>query len=158
MKDFSYLIETLKVEALASKLYPTSESNWRWFCRQYSEKFHTPLHLVLEMSPELVLLNVFESQTDSLDLENSIVDIMDKVYVIEDPSYEAAQEKDLQDFIKDAEAEERQRVADGKPAPGQQKNSPFAPKPKKVTPKKEKELPKEGFINLSYLENSDNER
>lgn len=141
------IIEFCQVEAVANRIDPTAVARWRRFCRDYSQTFHTSYHLVLEMDPEFVILAVLEQQLDEVDPVEKIHDLMDRIYSIEDPNYEASKERELQDFIKDAEEEEEERIKDNKPI--------YVPKKKAAKPaepaKPKKELPKSGFVDLSYL-------
>jgi hypothetical protein len=152
------LIDTCKAEAIAYKLYPNALSEWRWFCRQYSKLFNTALHIVETMDPEHVILHIYEEQLEEVDAVEHIDELMRKIYAIEDPEFEKLQEDDLQNFVKMAEEEEKERLASGRPVHKQELDEPSL-LPKSVPkPKTFKELPKEGFLNLSHLENSDDER
>lgn len=143
------IVDFCRVESVASKLNPTEEARWRKFCRDYSKKFFTPLHEVYNMDPEFVILQVLEEQLDDVDPVEHLETLMNVVYGVEDPNFEATQEKDLQEFIKDAEEEEESRVAEGRAI--------YQPKKKKSEEKPKKELPKQGYLNLSYLEKQDQE-
>lgn len=140
----SDIIELCQVEAIADKLLPTSASRWRKLCREYSSMFHTPYKDVLEMDPEFVILSVYEKELDDIDINDKLEDLMERVYTIEDPDYEVAKEKDLVDFIKDAEEEEAERVKENRPVFGKKKALLNKEEPTK-------EQPKGGFIDLSYL-------
>lgn len=142
----SEIIEFCQVESVANKLSPNYASRWRSICRSYSKLFSTPYHEVLKMDAEFVILAVFEEELDEINPIDKVHELMDRVFAIEDPDYQASQERDLQDFIKDAEEEEEARIKQGKPV--------YVP-PKKKSKEKSKELPKEGFIDLSYLEKED---
>lgn len=153
MNSLKELIDTCKAEAIAYKIAPSDLSEWRWFCRQYSKLFNTALHLVEHMDPEHVILHVYEEQLEDVDTIERIDELMRKIYAIEDPEFEAEQEQDLQDFISKAEEEEVVRIASGRLVHKQELDEPS------LAPKQNfKQLPKEGFINLSHLENSDDER
>lgn len=135
------IIEICRVEAIAYKLQPDQASIWRNFCRDYSKLFHTELHLVLAMSPEFVISQVLEERLDEINPVERREDLMDRIYLAEDPDYESTKEKELQDFIKDAEEEEEERIRNGRPV--------FVPKGK--TKLETKAVPKEGYVNLAYL-------
>ena len=150
--NLSEVIEMASVEAIAHKLHPTAASTWRNFCRYYSKIFHTPYHEALKMSPEFVISAVLEERLDEVIVLDKMEELMDRIYVAEDPNYESHKEKDLQSWIKDVEEEESLRLKEGKPV-----NT----KKMKYPPKKEeapKELPKEGFVNLAYLSDDKNEQ
>lgn len=138
------LIDFCRAEALAGKLWPTEISDYRWFCREYSKTFHTPLHLVLEMEAEHVILSVLEEGMDTKSL--SRMEDFEKIQLelrrLEDPNYDANNERAMEDWTAGIEQWEKNRVAKGSPLPKKGKQEPtVAPKP----------LPKEGGINLAYL-------
>lgn len=145
------LIETCKASAILSALEPTEASIYRNFCRRYSILFHTPLHLVETFTPEHVLLNIYEHQMDEMDIEENMENLHDMILQIEDPNYDAKAEEELMEFAALAEEEEKSRIASG---------SRIGQKPK--PPAKEEEippdLPKEGALNLAYLQDSEHER
>lgn len=149
------VIECCQVEAIANKLDPSPTSRLRRLCRDYSKKFHTPYHEVLQLDIEFVILAIYEEQLDDLDSLENLELLMDRVYSIEDPNYEKHKEYDIQQFIKDAEEEEQERLRTGKPV-FQKKKKQVAKQPVE-SPKLGKELPKSGGINLSYLERQDQE-
>jgi hypothetical protein len=159
--DFQELIAACRAIALASKLSPSAESDWRYFCRQYSEKFSTPLHEVVLMDPEWIVLNVFERQTDDLDTEDSIELILEKIYQLEDPNYDAKVKKSEEEFDRRAEEEEEERLRLGKSVHPSLKGTPFETRTKKEVPKTPEEakpeLPTEGYVNLDYLAKQDKE-
>lgn len=146
------LVELCRAEAISCKLSHTEASAWRSYCREYSKMFHTPYHLVLDMEPEFVVLAVCEDNLDDINVEENLENLMNRIYTIEDPSYEASQEQELQDWIKDAENEEKDRVSEGRPVHSKKKKTV----PKKPVEEK-KEARKEGYLDLSYLEKQDNE-
>jgi hypothetical protein len=140
------IIDYCKAEAISGKFYPTEVSNWRWFCREYSKTFHTPLLQVMEMDPEHVILAVFEDGYDSRRLKNKehVDSIIDDLRRLEDPNYDATRETEMQDWSAGIEQWEANRVAKGAPLP--RKTDPKAPP---VIPPKP--LPQEGSINLAYM-------
>ena len=148
--EFEELVEICKAEAIAFKLFPTEQSSWRYFCRKFSEKFHTPLKEVFEMDPEMVILNVYESQLEDLTIEDKIDQIMEQIYTIEDPNYESQKEEDLEDFIRQAELEEEERIAKGEGLKIRSQKNRF--NPSKKDPDTPKDLPKEGFVDFSHFE------
>jgi hypothetical protein len=136
------VVEFCKAQALAYKLYPSEEADWRWFCREYSKTFHTPLHQVLEMEPEHVILCVFEDMFDSKRLKDKkhFDQIVDELRRLEDPNYDATKANEMDDWVAGVEEWDDAREEVGLPIPI-----------KGVKSAQEKELPKEGGINLAYL-------
>lgn len=146
------LIDTFKAVAIANAFERDQLALYRFICRKYSEKFHTPLHVVeKDLSPEHVLLHYFESQIDEMNVEEHLEDLLEMVYQIEDPNYDSEVERELQDFAEMAEEEEKRRIAEGRK---------IWEKKKKIQPPQEPavDLPTEGSINLSYLESRTNEK
>ncbi len=138
------VVDFCRAEALANKLWPTEISDWRWFCREYSKTFHTPLHIVMEMDAEHVILCVLEEGLDSKSLarREDFDKIVDELRHLEDPEYESNKEKAMEDWTAGIEEWDAQRVQKGAPLPRKGKQEPTrVPKP----------LPKEGGINLAYL-------
>jgi hypothetical protein len=152
--EFKELLEFCQAEAIANKMSPTEASVWRSYCRIYSEKFHTPLAKVLEMDPEHVILNVFEAQTENLDIEDyqKLEHIMDTLQTIKDPEYERAKAGEQAEFDRRAEEEEAKRIAAGRPVYQGKKKNTFQ---KTDTPEDKK--PTGGMVNLDYLSQSDSE-
>lgn len=151
MMKLSDLVEFCQAEALAAKLVPDDASIWRKICRDYSKKFMTPLTEVHKLSPEFVLTSIYEEQLDAQNVDEALEDLLDAVYTLEDPEYEAEKEQQLSDFIDTIEAEEEERVKKGKPIhPGMKEESTLVPKTEQ-----KKELPTSGYLNLSYLEDEE---
>lgn len=154
MIEFKDLLEYCQAEAIASKMNPTEDSVWRALCRDYSEMFHTPLYLVLEMDPEHVVLNVYEKQAEGMDTEDyqKLEHIMETLRGIQDPDYDFKKNKEQEEFDRQAELEEEERIKAGKPVWQPKKKPLFA---KEQAP--EKKLPTGGSINLDYLAKQDRE-
>jgi hypothetical protein len=154
MIDFKELLEYCQVEAISSKVSPTEESVWRSLCRDYSIKFHTPLMDVLLLDPEHVVLNVYELQAETMDTDDyqRLERIMDTLLGIEDPNYEAKKNKEQEEFDRQAELEEEERIKAGRPV--------YQPKKKTLLKNDEvtqKKLPTGGMVNLDYLSKQDSE-
>lgn len=154
MIDLKDLLEYCQAEAIANRMNPTEDSLYRYFCREYSEKFFTPLYLVLEMDAEHVLLNVYEKRSENIDLEDyqKLDAVLDSIKSILDPNYENIKVKEQDEFDKQAELEEEERVKDNKPV--------YVPKKKTLFKKEQAPVenrPTQGSINLDYLSRQDSE-
>lgn len=155
MIDLKDLLEYCQAEAIANRMNPTEESLWRYFCREYSESFFTPLYLVLDMDPEHVLLNVYEKRSEKIDLEDyqKLEAILDTIKSMRDPDYEANKQREQDEFDRQAELEEEERIKANRPV--------YQPKSKKTLSKKTEEpiekRPTQGSINLDYLSRQDSE-
>lgn len=142
------IIDFCRAEALAGKLFPSEVSDWRWFCREYSKTFHTPLHVVMnEMDPEHVILCVLEEGLDNrrLSVRADFDKIVEELRRLEDPDYDANRLKEIEDWSEGIEEWEDHRVATGAPLPKKGKNNAPPQTPTKT------QMPKEGGINLAYL-------
>lgn len=153
------LIDYCQAAAIADALSAGEEANYRYICRHYSKTFSTPLHIVFKLNPEDVVMAFFEDQMDNKDIDKDLENILDRVYELADPTYTAAKKEELSDFIKQAEAEEADRVAKKKPIhPGMKRDDEVSLKNTPEIPTKElHENPTGGSIDLSYLSSSDNE-
>ena len=151
--DFKELIDTCQIAAIDSLLNSTESSVYRSMCRSYSKSFSTPLHLVLEMDPEHVMLNVYEDQLDGYDLDDmeKVSNLLESILQIEDPTYFASKKQDDEDFAKQAELEEEERIKSGRPIPGFKKS--LLSKPVET----EENRPQGGSVNFDYLSKLDKE-
>jgi hypothetical protein len=125
--QFRDLLDQAKITAIQNALSPTETSVWSQLCRTYSKTFHTPLHLVETLDPEIVLQAVFENQLESFDPEKDLQSLYDQLRHIEDPDWEETEEEDLQDFIKKTEKAEAKRVKEGRAIKGTEKSLPKMP-------------------------------
>lgn len=147
-QDLKLVADAAQIEALAEKLAPTNAGVWRSICRSYSQKFATPLHEVLKMDPEFVLLHHYESELENIDVDDNFDQLHRMIRVIEDPSLAEEEAQELDDFAKLAEAQEEERLRLNKPIhPGMAKA--MAEIPQLHNP--HKDLPKEGFVDFSKL-------
>jgi len=112
---FEELMQYCRIRAIENTLMPTEESTYRSLCREYSQKFHVSLPQVYLLDPEHVMGEVFEAQLEEIDIEGNLEAILDQIYTLEDPEYQSEKEKELEDFIEMAEAEEEERIKQGKP-------------------------------------------
>jgi|GEM_PF-4709127 len=153
------LIDYCQAVAIADSLTAGEEANYRYICRNYSKTFNTPLHVVYTLEPEDVIRAFFEDQMDTRDTEKDIENILDKIYELEDPDYVKVKKKEIDNFIKQAEEEERQRLAAKKPIhPGIRFESEVSLKnTPEVFSEEGFKNPTGGSIDLSYLSESDNE-
>lgn len=138
------LIALCKAEAWAGKLDPTEEDYYLQICREYSKKFHTPLHLVIkDLDPAFVIKSYYEEEFAEADAEEHLEKIMDILYTMKDPEYETFKKNEEAEFDKKAVEEERKRIAEGRPIHKAMKNEPTLAPPK--------DLPKGGMVDLSYM-------
>lgn len=92
--------------ALAQVIEPNVEYYYRNICRWYSEKFHTPLHIVeTELQPSYVLKHYYEvgfGQMKSEELDSAIFKAVN-------PDFEEDTEEDIQNFIKQVTEEAKSK-------------------------------------------------
>lgn len=159
MIDFKDLLEYCQAEAIASRMSPTEASVWRQICRTYSEKFHTPLHQVLEMDPEHVVLNVYEARAEDMDTEDyqKLEHIMDILMGIEDPNYESKKLAEQEEFDRQAELEEEERIRAGRAVHKSLQKDLDRKKALENGEPEPSKKPTGGMINLDYLSKQDSE-
>jgi hypothetical protein len=146
--DFRDLLELGNAEAIANTISSTEVAVWRRICRRYSEKFSTPLHLCLDgtIPAEDVILAYFESELEGYSEDDHIEQILDQIYSLEDPNYQAQKDQSINDDIKKYEREEADRIAAGRPIhKAMKEEAPLA------QTKQEEIKQKSGGINLAYL-------
>lgn len=155
------IVDYCKAIALASRLSSNEASDWRYFCREYSKMFHTPLNEVLNLSPEHVIMSVFEEQLEkkNLNIPEEYDALVEEVQRLEDPNFDANAEKEMDDFVKGIEAFEEERVASGAPIPrpkGLKKAEPVVEQPPEedIIPD---DAPKQGYVDLSKFANEEEE-
>jgi hypothetical protein len=98
--NFYDLFELSQLKAIQVALEPTLESVWRIRCREYSEKFCTPLHLVMnELDPQMVLQALYEEKYQPSEIDGEIDGILEMLYKIKDPNYSSISKEDLEDLV-----------------------------------------------------------
>jgi len=174
--DFDEIMSTMSAEAMAAHLVPTSASSWRKMCRTYSKKFHTPLHEVMLLSAEEVALHVFEDNLDEQeDSDGLLENILDLVYTLSDPEYAAAKEAELEEFIEVAREEEIERIKAGRPIhpslrpdadpvsrhqsqAGTARSEKNSSDVDSIQRPVEGAIPRAGVVDLTHLDENENER
>lgn len=150
MIDFKEFLETLQAEAILNKLNPTEETIWYSIARSYSQKFSTPLKEVLEMDPAHVISQHYGAQLDDVDAEENAEKLLELVNTIKNPNYEKEKNGDLEDFVKQAEEEEKQRIKKGAPVPTTTKKSLLD-----NNVKDQEKQPTGGRLDLSHLQDDE---
>jgi hypothetical protein len=116
---FKALLDHAQAQAIVNTLENSETAVWRSICRSYSVKFSTPLHLCLDgtIAAEDILLAVFEEQLRDFNQEKDIESLIESIERIKDPSYERKKAKETDDFVKEAELEEKERLRKGEAIP-----------------------------------------
>lgn len=96
---FDEFLEFHQIKAVYSALNPGFESVWRAKCREYSIKFHTPLHLVHTMDPEFIVQNLYEDEYNKKHVNNNLDEILDQLRRIKDPTYEPLPQQEIEDLV-----------------------------------------------------------
>ena len=68
-------------------------------CRDYSVKFSTPLHIVVDLDPMFVLQALYESQYPPSIVEEELEELLDILNKIKDPSYKRVSQQDTEDLV-----------------------------------------------------------
>jgi hypothetical protein len=152
------IVEFCKADALAYRLMPSEVSDYRYFCREYSKMFHTPLHIVFTLPPENVILAYFEEEFEkkNLSIDDDFDSVVEEVRRIEDPEYDATQEKEFSEFVEGIELFEEGRLARGDGIPNPRKKKVNAPPEATLDDEPNPDLPKQGSIDMSRF-NQDEE-
>ena len=143
MLNFYDLFELAQLRALSVALEPTAESIYRMRCRDFSQRFHTPLHLVYELDPMEVLLTLAEEKYPPSIVEEEGEDLLDILYRIKDPMYSRMSAEDTEAMVDSVINKEIKRLAKKRP-----------PTPEKIASDiKEAEVkPKSGGMSFDSLE------
>jgi len=151
--SYKDLLDLCQVEAIAAKLAPDELAIHRYYCRQYSKLFHTPLHVAQSLDPALVIRAVIEDRLDGEDEMDEIEKYLDVVYMVEDPEYVTQRQQQEEDYLAQAQEEEAERVRLGKPIhPALKGESTLVPDAPPKT-----NLPKSGGINMAALKHLESE-
>lgn len=91
---------------MLSVIEPDGDAFWRHLCRWYSQKFHTPLHIVEELPSDHLLTHYFETIYEDMEPDDRHDAI---IFMLESP--EERKEREIReqeaedDFMREAEAE-----------------------------------------------------
>lgn len=152
--SFRALIDTAQCIALADKLHPSEVAVWERYCREFSQRFATPLLEVQAMDPLFVLQQIMADNLSEFDPEERLEDVLDLLGSLEDPEYDAKRERIIREQLRKMEDEERERLKSGRAV------HPSLEKDKRVIVKddpKIKELPKSGGLNMQAINRLNNQ-
>lgn len=155
LNDLQSVADMSQAEALAEKLRPTNDGMWRSICRSFSQKFSTPLKEVLSMDPEFIFQHHYESELEDVDTEENFDEIQRMIRMIKDPAYVQEEEEELEDFIEEMERQESERIKARKPIHPGMKAEGGLPETKLPEPAKLSTEPKQGFVDFSKLNQSE---
>jgi hypothetical protein len=118
--DFYSLFELSQIKAIQSALDPSLDSIWRMRCRDYSVKFHTPLHTVInDLDPIFVLQQLNEDRYHPSVVEEELEELLETIYKIKDPTHSKMSDQETEDLVDAVLNREIQRLAKKK-APTQE--------------------------------------
>jgi hypothetical protein len=147
--NFYSLFELCELRAINAALDPTPESVWRIRARQYSQMFHTPLHVVMnELDPVMVLQALYEDKYHPSIVEQECEDLLEKLYLIKDPTYRRVSKEEEEAMVDMVLNREIARAAKKKP-PTQQVIQ------EEIKKAESKPAPKSGGIDFGNLEEID---
>lgn len=153
MLDFYSLLEISELRAIYLAIDPTVDYIWRMKCREYSEKFYTPLHVVVnELDPDFVLQSLYEDKYSPKDTSEDIEGTLDVLYKMKDPNYSKLSAQQTEDFV-DAALNKLNKFSKKK-----EDKKPVGPD--KAMAKKTSEIakkPKSGSMDFKELEKIDSE-
>lgn len=112
------MIDKLELLAVKSVALKDSEYFYRKVCRYYSEKFHTPLMEVYEIPWAFVFTNYLEHLIETNHNKESLYElVIDICY----PEKRLDEEQEVEDWIKQIEAEEQAKRRAKQNPPNQEK-------------------------------------
>lgn len=148
--DFYDLFQISELKAIGLAIDPTLDSIWSLKCREYSEKFHTPLHVVInELDPVFVLDQLNQDKYHPSVATNELEELLDKLYKIKDPSYSKMSKQEIEDLVDAVLNKEIKR--------SQSKKAPTPESIEAEIKKSESRTPKSGSMNFSDLEKIESE-
>lgn len=109
--NFYDLFELAQIKAIAVALEPSLESRWRIRCRSYSEMFHTPLHMVMDLDPMFVLQALAESKYPPSIVEGELEELLDLLNKAKDPTYSRLTAQETEDLVDAVMNKELSRIS-----------------------------------------------
>jgi hypothetical protein len=94
------MLELAQIRAIHAAIEPSSESIWRMRCRDYSERFHTPLHVVMsELEPLFVMQQLYEAQYPPKIVDEELTELLETLNKIKDPNYSTISAEEMEDLV-----------------------------------------------------------
>ena len=152
--DFYSLFELAQIKAINVAIEPTLESIYRIKCRDYSQQFHTPLHVVMnDLDSMMVLQALYETQYPPSIVDDELEDLLDKLQKIKDPTYSRMTQQETEDLVDAVLNKELIRLAKKKPITQQTIQEDI--KANDIKTQKTTSQPKSGSMQFNDLEASD---
>jgi len=144
--DFYQLFEIAEIKAIQSAMEPSLASIWRKRCRDYSEMFHTPLHVVVnELDPSFVLQALYESKYPPSVANYELEELLEILYKIKDPLYSRMSQEETEELVDNVLNREIKRLSK-KQRPTQEKIA------SDIKAADHKKKPKGGSMDFSQLD------
>lgn len=115
--SFYDLFELAQIRAIEAAISPNAESIYRIRCRDYSQRFHTPLHMVMnELDPMIVLQTLYEDKYTPASVEEELEELIEVLQKIRDPeNYRKFSKEETEDLVDNVLNREIARLAKKKP-------------------------------------------
>lgn len=153
MIDFQDLLELAQLRAIHLALEPTLDSVYRIKCREYSVRFNTPLHTVIEdLDPLFVFQTLYEDQYHPSIVGEELDELLEKLYTMKDPTYSKISKEDMEELVDSVLQKEMDR-ASKKKRPTQETIQDDINKSAITVPIAKK--PRQGGLSFSELEKAD---
>jgi hypothetical protein len=144
MVNFFDLYELANIKAIGLALQPTPSSVWQMKCREYSQKFSTPLHVVYTLDPQFILDNLYQEKYHPSIVTEESEDLLNILYKIKDPNYQRISVEETEALV-DA-------VLNREIARASKRKAPTMPEITSEIKASKIKTPKSGGINFSKLE------
>lgn len=157
--DFFSLFELAQIRAINSAIDPSMESIYRIRCREYSQKFHTPLDRVMnELDPLMVMEALYEEKYPPSCIEEELEELLDILHKAKDPTYSRMSAEETEALVDAVLNKELARAAKKKRPTQETIQSDIKAAELKPTPAPSKGRPlKSGSMNFGDLEKIDAE-
>lgn len=145
--DLSDLVEYSRIKAIQAAIEPTLDSIYRMKCREYSDRFKTPLHIVInELDPLFIFQHLYEDQFSYSVVDEDLEGLLDILHKIKDPEYSRMSKQETEDLVDAVMNREWKRHE-------QKKKTQQKEEPTKVDPRiKTFSSPKSGGMDFKKLE------
>lgn len=144
MINFFDLYELSQIKAIGLALQPTPQSIWNMKCREYSQKFYTPLHEVHKLDPQFILDTLYQDKFHPSIIEEELEELLEILYKIKDPTYSVINKEELENLVDNVLNKEIMRAS--------KKKTPTLPEITSQVKAEENRLPKSGGIDFKALE------
>jgi hypothetical protein len=150
MFDFYSIFEIAQIRAMHEAIDPGMESIWRMKCREYSQRFYTPLHEVSKLDPAFILQALYEEHYTPSVIAEEMEDILEKLYQIQDPNYVKLDQAVIEEMVDNVINKEIKRLSKKKRPTEEKVDKPLEKPIDKIVNR-----PRSGSMDFSQLERID---